>query len=59
MGERGLGIPKQERPSLFYPYNQRTPLFIPVCPGAGRVWPPLLWVTAAGRRESHWWVCMC
>lgn len=53
MGERDLGIPEQERPSPFYPYNQGAPFFIPVFPGAGGLWPTPVWVTAAGRGESH------
>lgn len=50
-GGGDLGIPEQEGPSPFY--NRGAPFFIPVCPGAGGLWPPPLWATAAGRGESH------
>ena len=50
----GFGdLEPKEKPSPFCPYNQGTSFLIPVCPGAGGLWPPPLWVTAAGRGESH------
>lgn len=48
-----LGVPEQERLSPFYPYNEGALFVIPVYPVARGLWPPPLWVTAAGRGESH------